>query len=130
MTTRRALLGTALLAALLLRPDAAAAQGTTPIDGATVFKTTCSTCHSINPPYKAAPPMTHVVRHYKNAGLSEDSVVTRIAAWIAAPSKDGALMPAHAIERFGLMPAQDLPLEQRLAVARYVLTLTAQTPEP
>jgi mono/diheme cytochrome c family protein len=130
MTKRLALLGTALSAALVVRPDAAAAQGPTPIDGATVFKTTCATCHSITPPYKAAPPMTHVVRHYTNAGLSEDSVVTRIAAWIAAPSKEGALMPAHAIERFGLMPAQDLPLPQRLAVARYVLTLTAQTPEP
>ena len=47
-----------------------------------------------------------------------------LAAYVRAPDAAKSLLPAHAIERFGLMPAQSQLNDAQLdAVARYVLTL-------
>jgi len=45
-------------------------------------------------------------------------------AWIKAPAKDKSLMPAMAIERFGLMAPLPLPDEQLRAAAAYVWSLS------
>ena len=41
-----------------------------------------------------------------------DKALERIVAWIKAPAKERSLMPAAAIERFGLMAPLPLPDDQ------------------
>ena len=70
--------------------------------------------------------MAHVVRHYRARFGTRDAVVERIAAWLAAPAADRSIMPAHMVERWGVMPPVALDEAQRRAVAEYVWTLDAQ----
>ncbi|MBX3174047.1 MAG: c-type cytochrome [Gemmatimonadaceae bacterium] len=99
------------------------AQQATP-DGKATFEVLCASCHSVSPPAKTAPPMTHVIRHYRQAFATDSAGIEAIVRWVQAPAAEHSKMPAHAIERFGLMPAFPLPEEQLRAVARYVWTLT------
>jgi mono/diheme cytochrome c family protein len=118
----------ALAASLLVAGCAAARPADDRVDqlalGRQVFASTCTACHSIDPPALAAPPMSHVARHYL-AGRDSAAAARRIADWIAAPSAAASLLPAHAIETYGLMPPLPLSSRERRAVAAYVLTLNA-----
>lgn len=93
-------------------------------EGKRVYDAVCATCHTVVPPATLAPPMSHVVRHYRQALPNDEVVVARITEFVRAPSAERALMPAHARERFGLMPAQQLSDNQLGAVAAYVITLS------
>jgi mono/diheme cytochrome c family protein len=108
-------------------PARAAAPAAAPTvmlaEGRRVFESVCASCHTVSPPPGKAPPMSHVARHYRQAFPAESAAVARIAAWIAAPAAERSVLPAHARERFGLMPAQALAEPERRAVAAYVLTL-------
>lgn len=92
-------------------------------EGKRVYDAVCATCHTVAPPATLAPPMSHVVRHYRQALPNDAAVVARITEFVRAPSAERSLMPAHARERFGLMPAQQLSANQLRAVAAYVITL-------
>lgn len=70
--------------------------------GELVFKTVCATCHSLDPPPDKAPPMKMVLRHYLQADLEDPWQAVR--DWVVAPDSARSALPAHAIERFGLMP--------------------------
>lgn len=107
---------------------AAPAAGQQPADqhaeGRAVFEMVCAMCHSVQPPPKAAPPMSHAAAYYAQHFADADSAAAAIVAYLKAPSAETSRMPAHAIERFGLMPSQaHLRDAQLQAVARYVLTL-------
>ena len=102
---------------------ALAASQQEPHPGRQVFDTVCATCHSMDPPPRTAPPMRHVVRHYREAIPDSAAAVERIAAWIVAPDAERSLLPAMARERFGAMPPFLLPEGDRRAVAAYVLSL-------
>jgi mono/diheme cytochrome c family protein len=91
--------------------------------GRAVFERDCAVCHSIEPPPVAAPPMSHIARHYRTAEPDRDAAIRRIAAWIAAPSESASALPAHAVAEWGLMPPLALPSQERRAVAAYVMTL-------
>ncbi len=119
-TLRRTLL------ALAAPAGALAAQGTdaaTIAAGRRVFETTCTTCHTVQPPVKNAPPMSHIARHYRQAVPARDSALARLEAWLVEPDPARSLLPAHARERFGLMPMIPLEPAERRAVAAYVWSL-------
>ncbi len=98
----------------------AAEQG----EGRAVFEMVCAMCHSVQPPPKAAPPMSHAAAYYAQRFADADSAAAAIVEYLKVPSAEKSLLPAHAIERFGLMPSQaHLSDAQLRAVARYVLTL-------
>lgn len=113
-----------VLALLALLAPAAAAQDSTP-PGELTFRVVCAACHTLNPPYEKAPPMTHVARHYRQAFATEAEGVEAIVQWVMKPEAARSKMPAHAIERFGLMPAFPLPEAQLREVASYVWSLGA-----
>lgn len=92
-------------------------------EGKRVYDNVCATCHTIVPPATLAPPMAHIVRHYRQVLPNDQAVAARIVEFVRNPSVERSLMPEHARERFGLMPAQQLPDNQLRAVAAYVLTL-------
>lgn len=97
--------------------------------GRQIFETVCSVCHTVNPPPDSAPPMAHVVRHLRMELGSREAFAEHVRTYVAAPDPERSLLPAMAIERFGLMGA--LPLGDSILtdVAAYIWTLadSAQT---
>lgn len=100
--------------------------------GKEVFDTICSSCHSLAPPPTKAPPMIMIAGHYVDARTTEDAAMEAMRAWLAGPSADKSLLPAHAVERFGLMPPLVLPEDDRDAVVAYVFAQRSKagSPEP
>lgn len=97
-------------------------------DGKQTFEATCIACHSLMPPMKVAPPMVMISRHYREKFTSDTAGVSAIARFVLEPDSTRSALPAHAIERFGLMPKQaGLSAEQARAVARYVWRLSDST---
>jgi cytochrome c len=116
----------ALLVLLVIRAATLAAQERAPAapDGAQLFELVCAMCHSVNPPPKAAPPISHAVAYYLRTHESADSALSAMVAYLRKPEAERSVMPPMAIERFGLMPSQGhLSDAQLLAVARYALSL-------
>jgi mono/diheme cytochrome c family protein len=98
-------------------------------EGQALFESVCGQCHTVSPPAGQAPPMAMVTRHYREVYGDRDAVRQAVIRWVTEPDAERSALPAHAIERFGLMPAQPLPPEQLGRVVDYVLTLEA-TPGP
>lgn len=120
MRTFRLLVSLLALTAL----PAAAQETAAEREGRAVFEMVCAMCHSVTPPAKAAPPMSHAAAYYLRKHPSPDSAAAAIVAYLKEPAAERSLLPAHAVERFGLMPSQGhLSNDQLGAVARYVLTL-------
>ena len=119
-----------LAVALLSGSSAAGAQGSSAdtaliAQGKQLVTTVCAACHTEQPPPKLAPPLAHVSRRYRMQHNGDrEKALARIVAWIKAPAKDKSLMPAMAIERFGLMAPLPLPDEQLRAAAAYVWSLS------
>ena len=125
-----ALAGALTFVAFIAAPSAAAAgepaaaASASPPDGKMIFEIGCALCHSLNPPAKKAPPISHAASYYLRRHGSEEAAVQAMVAFLQAPSAASSILPAHAIERFGLMPAQDhLSREQLVAVARYAVSM-------
>lgn len=115
-----------LLSGLLVLYAAPAASQQAPAqpEGRQIFEMVCAMCHSVEPPAKLAPPVSHAAAYYLRRHHTPDSAAAAIVAYLKAPSAETSVLPAHAIERFGLMPPQaHLSDEQLNAVARYVLTV-------
>lgn len=91
-----------LLASFVLMGQAFEQDPAAEDPGELVFKTVCATCHSLDPPPDKAPPMKMVLRHYMEADLEDPWQAVR--DWVVAPDSSRSALPAHAIERFGLMP--------------------------
>jgi mono/diheme cytochrome c family protein len=114
----------ALLALLAASAAPLAAQERAAPDGRQIFELVCAMCHSVNPPPKAAPPISHAVAFYLLKHGTVDSAATAMVAYLKQPEAERSLIPAMAVERFGLMPSQGhLSDAQLQAVARYALTL-------
>ena len=120
---------TVLLGTLLVSAPQVTNTSTTSTDpGKKVFDSVCATCHSVQPPAKQAPPISHIVRHYRKELGADEAIRTAISEWIVNPSADMSLLPEHAIERFGLMPGiATLTEEETHDVISYILTLTPDT---
>ena len=91
--------------------------------GEQVVRTTCAACHTLEPPPDKAPPFAMIAMRYRAAAASDDEAIARIVAWVRAPDAERSLLPAMAIERFGLMPPLPLPDSLLRPAARYLLTL-------
>lgn len=92
--------------------------------GEQVFALVCAMCHSINPPAKLAPPISHAAAYYLRRHPDAESAAAAMVDFLKEPAADRSAMPPHAVERFGLMPSQaHLSDAQLLAVARYALSL-------
>jgi mono/diheme cytochrome c family protein len=115
----------ALSLLLLAWAPRASAQEAAVIDGKTTFDVVCAACHSIDPPHKLAPPMSHVARYYKRQFATEAEFVEAVVQWVLKPERERSKMPAHVIENFGIMAAFPLPEPQLREVAKYVYTLAA-----
>lgn len=109
------------IAAALVTCAPAGAQETVP--GRGTWEGICRVCHSLVPPARQAPPMAHVVGHYRAADSTVAGAAARIAAWVRSPARERSLLPAMAIERWGLMPPVAIGEREAGDVARYVISL-------
>ena len=91
--------------------------------GKVTFETTCSACHTLEPPEKLAPPMRMIAMHYRQAFESDSAGIAALTRWVLEPDSSRSALPAHAIEKFGLMPKPAVDSLQARAVARYVWEL-------
>jgi cytochrome c len=116
------------VALLMAGAGSVAAQQAQTGEGEQLFNLVCTMCHSVNPPAKAAPPMSHAAAYYVRKFADRTAAVGALVAFLKEPAAERSAMPAHAIERFGLMPPQShLSDAQLQAVARYALTLADTT---
>jgi mono/diheme cytochrome c family protein len=113
------------LVGTLLEAQAAAVP-----EGKTTFETICAACHSVNPPAKLAPPMSHVSRYYKRTYSSETEFVEAVVRWVREPDRERSKMPAHVFDNFAIMPAFPLPEPQLREVAKYIWTLAPAEAAP
>ena len=65
-----------------------------------------------------APPMLMIATHYTET----EGPWEAMREWVAAPDPEKSRLPAHAIERFGLMPPLVLSQEDAAAVVDYIRT--------
>lgn len=112
--------------ALLVLPATLAAQSATPPDGKRIFETLCVACHTMESPARLAPPMKHIVSHYRDAFKADSAgAIAHIAAYLLEPAAERSKLPKEAIDTYGVMPAQALTKPQAAAVAQYVWRLEA-----
>ena len=88
-------------------------------DGATLFKTYCSSCHTLQGPSTLAPPIVMVINHLKNTFPARDDFVGRVVNWVRNPLLSESLMPG-AVSRFGLMPKLSYPEKDVAKIANYL----------
>lgn len=120
-----------LLSAVLMLvavPALLVGQDQTVSEGKQVFEATCIACHSLTPPMKLAPPMVMIARHYREKYTSDSSGIGAVTRFLLEPDSSRSALPAHAIERFGLMPKlPGITPTQARAVASYVWSLSDTT---
>ena len=88
-------------------------------DGAKIFESNCSVCHSINPPPKSAPPIAPLASRYHQRFQTEEAGVAHLVAFLKKPDKQKSIDP-QAVARFGLMPAISLPDAELRAIAAWI----------
>lgn len=106
-----------------LEAIAASLNANLPEDGTAseLVASVCATCHPLRPPPTLAPPLNMVVRHYMEEFTDARRAEEAIVEWLVAPDPERSGLPAHAIERFGIMPPILLSQDQREAVAAYLI---------
>ena len=117
-----------ILAAMLLMGQSAVTPGDEAVEGKEVFERVCTTCHTTQPPPNLAPPMAMILRHYGMALGDSAAVRDTLVSWIGSPDASRSMLPAHAVERFGVMAPVDLTPEEIDAVTDYIMTLDADMP--
>jgi hypothetical protein len=88
-------------------------------DGAALYEAHCGSCHLATSAPRVAPPAHAVQRRYRRAHPERAAFVAAVAAWIAAPAAERALM-SHAVERFGVMPPLALGADEGRRIADYL----------
>ncbi len=87
------------------------------INGEQLYKRYCSRCHSLGPPPKFGPPVKGIAIHYREAFADKKEAVEHMVAFMQKPDAAMSKCRPEAIERFGLMPAMNLPEEKLRAVS-------------
>ena len=94
--------------------------------GMEVYETICSACHTMDPPVNLAPPFTHVARHVLMENPNRADFSAHVVDYVTQPSADASVLPAHAIEQFGIMPPQPIGEGRLEDVAAYLWTLALE----
>lgn len=82
------------------------------MSGEQLYKRYCKRCHSMEPPPKFGPPVKGIAMHYREAFLEKEPAVKHMVAFMQKPDAAISKCRPEAVERFGLMPAMNLPEEK------------------
>jgi cytochrome c553 len=86
-----------------------------------MIESACISCHSATASMenRLAPPLEAVKRRYLRAYPDIEEFTTQVAAYVAEPTEEKALMHG-AVERFNLMTPIPYPEEDLVAIATYI----------
>lgn len=89
--------------------------------GMDIVTTNCVACHAPrgSGSMRIAPPMAQVKKHYLNEDTSLEEFTEALTLYMNDPSEENSFMPG-AIEKFGIMPKQNLSDEQLKDIAEYL----------
>lgn len=79
------------------------------MDGEQLYNRHCKMCHSLGPPPKFGPPVKGIAMHYREAFTDKEEAVEHMVTFMQSPDPAMSKCRPQAIERFGLMPAMNLP---------------------
>jgi cytochrome c len=90
--------------------------------GKAVFDKSCSLCHTYGPPPKIAPPMVGISQHYHEnfTNAESEKAIAHMVDFIKSPSKEKSMLLPIGLEKWGLMPAMNLPDEDLRAAAYWI----------
>jgi len=90
--------------------------------GKAVFDKSCSLCHSYGPPPKIAPPMVGISQHYHDnfTDAETEKAIAHMVDFIKNPSKEKSMLLPIGLEKWGLMPAMNLPDGDLRAAAYWI----------
>lgn len=94
--------------------------------GKQMFESNCLTCHAHHGKkhgkehgQRKAPPIFAVKKHYMESYPERKDFIKQVSQWAKNPRADKAKL-VHAVEKFGLMPAQDLKKKELRDIAAYI----------
>lgn len=94
--------------------------------GKQMFESTCLTCHAHHGKEhgkkhsaRKAPPMFVVKKHYMKNYPDRKDFIKQVSQWAKEPQADKAKL-VHAVEKFGLMPPQNLKKKELRDIAAYI----------
>ena len=95
-----------------------------------IVEETCQVCHSATATMddRLAPPLEAVKRRYLMTYPKIEDFTANLAAYVAQPTKEKALMKG-AVDKFNLMTPLPLPEEDLKAVATYIYQFDLDKPE-
>jgi len=81
----------------------------------------CYLCHANEAPSasRIGPPMTHVKDYYLTNYPTQEEFTEHLISFVQDPAEENSIMPG-ALEKFGLMPKQQFPLEALHQIADYL----------
>ncbi len=95
-----------------------------------LIESTCVSCHSAtaSEDSRLAPPLEAVKRRYLRSYPNIEDFTTEMAAFVAQPSEEKALMYG-AVNRFDIMPPIPFPEEDLIAIATYMYQFELERPD-
>ncbi len=73
-----------------------------------IYQQSCSSCHSLTPPAKIAPPIIAIAGQYRARYGKKSGAVADMVAFMKEPSVGKSVFGPKTFERFGLMPVMSL----------------------
>ncbi|MGD2070663.1 MAG: cytochrome c [Gemmatimonadota bacterium] len=98
---------------------AAPTQAAQDDDGLMLFADRCGDCHTLVPPDGNAPAMSTIMRRYTREYGPD--LRAAMVFWLRYPDAEWAAMPNQILETHGVMPSQDLTLEEVEGIVDYLL---------
>ncbi len=89
-------------------------------DGERLYKRSCKRCHSLGPPPKFGPPIKGIAMHYREAFADKNEAVEHMVTFMQKPDVSLSKCRPEAVQRFGLMPAMNLPEEELRVVSDWL----------
>ena len=112
------------------KEEISVAQASTKPDGLQFAEVFCYICHSpsASESERTAPPMIAIKAHYlQQEGMSRDEFIDAIVSYVQNPTEEKAKLPG-AVNRFGLMPMQQVPTEELRQIAAYIYDYQIEEP--
>jgi|GEM_PF-262908 len=85
-----------------------------------IYQKSCSSCHSLTPPAKSAPPIIAIAGQYRARYGKKSGAVADMVSFMKEPSIGKSVFGSKTFERFGLMPVMSLPDKELEMVSEWL----------
>lgn len=85
-----------------------------------IYHKSCSSCHSLTPPAKSAPPIIAIAGQYRARYGKKSGAVADMVSFMKEPSIGKSVFGSKTFERFGIMPVMSLPDKELEMVSEWL----------